>query len=522
MKNAMILMAGLGLGMLQSNALFAQNQSDDNSSVAVVKSGKLLGNSHDGVTTFYNVPYAKNPFTTERRFQAPQAYEVWDGILDATTEGKPVPQPSRGKNITLVGEPNDLTLNIWTPTKSITSDNNATTKKLPVMVWIPGGAFIREDAAELAYDGTSFAQNDVIVVTINYRVGVDGFMHLDGAPDNRGILDQIMALEWVQENIGNFGGDVNQVTVAGQSAGAESVAILLGTDKAENLFQKAIMQSPPMEYLTPKEAQQIAQDFAKQLDVPATINGLSGVPYPELVKKVIDMGYTIQDRDKWGMLSWGGTAFLPVIDGDIIVNSPMKDLVNASPSIPVIVGSTDQESRLYFVPSGVVKNTNEETRALLLSDLSLSGSPLDVYSKKGDGKSIGDTFSDIQSDLTFRMPALHIAQKLTQNNNHVWHYNFSWKSPAFGGQLGAAHFVDVPFVFNTTGSEQAKSFVGTKPPIELVNAMHNQWLTFIKTGQTDWKPYNLSERPTMRFDIKSEQVNDPKSSIRKLWEDYNY
>lgn len=522
MKKTMVLVACLSAGLIQSNTLFAHTQNSENSTVAIIESGKLMGSNHDGVTTFYDVPYAQNPFTTDRRFQAPQAYEAWSGILDATKAGQPVPQPSRGKNTTLVGAPGHLTLNIWTPTNAIATNNKASNEKLPVMVWIPGGAFIREDAAELAYDGTNFAKNNVIVVTINYRVGVDGFMHLEGTPDNRGILDQIMALKWVQNNIEDFGGDPSQVTVAGQSAGAESVAILLGTEKVEGLFQKAIMQSPPMAFLTQKEAQKITQSYTEKLNIPATVEGLSSVPFPELVKNVIDMGYTIQDRDKWGMLSWGGTAFLPVVDGDIIVESPMKDLTKASPSIPVIVGSTDQESRLYLVPSGAVNNTKEETKSLLLSDLSLEGWPAGVYSTKDKGKSIGDTFADIQSDFTFRMPALHIAQQLAKNDNKVWHYNFSWMSPAFEGQLGAAHFVDVPFVFNTTDNEQTKTFVGSQPPVELINAMHNQWLTFIKTSKADWSPYNLSERPTMQFDVTSEQVNDPDSSVRKLWKDFEF
>lgn len=522
MKKTMLLVACLSAGLIQSNVLFAQTQNSESSRVVSIESGKLMGINHDGVSTFYDVPYAKKPFTADRRFQAPQAYETWNGVLDATKAGQPVPQPSRDKNTTLMGAPDDLTLNIWTPTSAVATNNKASNKKLPVMVWIPGGAFIREDAAELAYDGTSFAQNDVIVVTINYRVGVDGFMHLEGAPDNRGILDQIMALEWVQNNIEDFGGDPSQVTVAGQSAGAESVAILLGTEKAEGLFQKAIMQSPPMAFLTQKEAQQITQSYTKKLNIPATVKGLSTIPFPELVKNVIDMGYAIQDRNKWGMISWGGTAFLPVVDGDIIVESPMKDLTKASPSIPVIVGSTDQESRLYLVPSDAVNNTTEKTKSLLLSDLSLEGRPADVYSTKDNGKTIGDTFADIQSDFTFRMPALHIAQQLTKNDNKVWHYNFSWMSPAFDGHLGAGHFVDVPFVFNTTDNEQAKRFVGSQPPIELINTMHSQWLTFIKTSKADWSPYNLAERPTMQFDVKSKQVNDPNSSVRKLWEDFEF
>ncbi|WP_217697850.1 carboxylesterase/lipase family protein [Shewanella sp. UCD-KL21] len=483
-----------------------------------LKQGSLIGLAHDNVSRFYNIPYAHNPFIGKRRFQAPEAYSTWHGILDATTLGQPVPQPSRGKQVELVGAVGDLTLNVWAPTAAIKS-----AKKLPVMVWIPGGAFIRADAGEQVYNGSSFASHEVIVVTVNYRVGVDGFMHLAGAPDNRGILDQIMALQWVQDNIADFGGDPQEVTLFGQSAGAESVAILLGTSKAAGLFNKAIMQSPPMESLTQKQAAAISRSFAEKLAVAATIEGISTVDWTELVSTVIDMGNALKDREQWGMLSWGGTAFLPVVDDDMITGSPMQSLANnADPSINVVVGSTDQESRLYMVPSGAIDKITPAVTALFLKDLSLSGDPLSTYTEANKGQSDGEIFVKIQSDYTFRMPAQHIAKHLLNNGNKVWHYNFSWFSPAFGGRLGPAHFVDVPFAFNTIDSDQAKAFVGSQPPKALAQQMHHEWLSLAKSGAVNWSPYNRVTRPTMRFDTESKQVNDPDKSVRELWRKYPY
>lgn len=490
----------------------------ENTLQITTQQGSLLGSVKDNVSTFYGIPYAVNPFTEKRRFQAPQAYGKWQGVLDATKPPQPVPQPSRGRNIELVGAPSDLTLNIWTPKDAITSD-----KKRPVMVWIPGGAFIREDASEQVYNGTGFASSDVIVVTVNYRVGVDGFMHLNGAPDNRGILDQIMALQWVNENIADFGGDAQQVTLFGQSAGAESVAILLGIKKVQGLFHKAIMQSPPMQFFTQQEAARVTHEFAKELKVPATIEGISSIPYPQLVTGVVEMGKTLTNRDEWGMLSWGGTAFLPVADNDLITGSPMQTLIkNADPTIPVIVGSTDQEARLYLVPSGAMDHASKDLVSLFLNDLDLNGEPLQTYTKPNTEKSMGEAFVDIQSDYTFRMPALHIAENLLNNGNPVWHYNFSWFSPAFGGKLGAAHFVDVPFSFNTIGSDQAKAFLGANPPIELAQAMHDEWTHFAKSGTVNWSPYNLDTRPIMRFDNQSKEFNGLGKAVRELWKDYSF
>lgn len=496
---------------------FAENQNIEKDTMNIsTNQGEIKGVVRGGVSSFYGIPYAHNPFTKDLRFKAPQPFKKWEGILDTTTITSPVPQPGRDKPVELVGSPGDLTLNIWAPADALKAN-----KKLPVMVWLPGGAFIREDAGEQAYDGTSFAKNGTILVTVNYRVGVDGFMHLKGAPDNRGILDQILALQWVKDNIHYFGGNPDNVTLFGQSAGAESVAILLGTDKAKGLFQQAIMQSPPMQFITVDQADRVTKSFAEKLGVPATTGGISQVSFEELVSAVIDMGNAITNRDQWGMMSWGGTAFLPVADGVIIKQSPMKDLAkNTDPSIPVIVGSTDQEARLYLVPGGIIDNITETEITQFLSDLSLDGEPLQVYASDLDEKSIGDSFADIQSDYTFRMTALHIAEHLVRNGNKVWHYNFSWRSPAFGGKLGAAHFVDVPFTFNTIDSDQAKSFTGEHPPQELAQSMHKNWVGFAHSGAPFWKEYDLTDRLTMRFDVKSHVVNDPEQNVRILWENY--
>lgn len=506
------------LAMLLIFEMASMTQVQAETTTIAIHQGEIKGKIKNGIATFLGIPYAQNPFTPKLRFKAPKPYGNWQGVLDATALKPPLPQPGRGKMVKLVGAPGDLTLNIWVPNDALKSN-----KKLPVMVWLPGGAFIREDAGEQVYNGTSFAKNGTIVITVNYRVGVDGFMHIKGAPDNRGIMDQILALQWVQKNIADFGGDPNKVTLFGQSAGAECVAILLGTDKAKGLFQQAIMQSPPMQYVTQDQAKRISNTFANKLGVQATIRNISQVPYEKLVSEVIDMGDLLKNRSQWGMLSWGGTAFLPVVDGNIIKESPMKDLVKfTDPSIAVIVGSTDQEARLYYVPGGAIDHISAAQRTQFLDDLSLQGNPLKVYAPAKSKESIGDSFVDILSDYTFRMPALHIAENLVKNGNKVWHYNFAWHSPAFGGKLGAAHFVDVPFTFNTIDSDEAKTFVGDEPPQQLAQVMHQNWVRFAKTGKVSWSEYELTHRATMKFDTESAQVDDPEHDVRMLWKDYSF
>lgn len=503
------LFAGIASGValtFRSTPLLAGDET-----VVSLRSGRVRGARAPGVTSFKGIPYAANPFSAATRFQAPKPVAPWAGIRDATAFGAPPPQPSRDTEASLFGGLDDLTLNIWTP------DSNV--RGLPVMMWIPGGAFVRADAGEQAYNGTRFAADGIIVVTVNYRVGVDGFMAVEGAPANRGLLDQIAALEWVRDNIEAFGGDANNITLFGQSAGAESVAILLASGRSEGLFKRAILQSPPMQAMTECNAARLAGVFASQLGVEPTVAGLGGVPFEDLIAAIPDLEAELEDSAKWGKLSLGGTAFLPVIDGDVLDASPIDMLARAHEAgIPVIVGSTDEEARIYMVPGGAIDEVSQKQVDQVVDELKLPAGTIDTYRALSVGATNGDLYTALQSDYTFRMPALRIAE-LRSGNRHTWHYNFSWRSPGFGGRLGAAHFVDVPFSFGTLLSDQAKTFVGDNPPTSLVEAMHGAWAAFAKTGDPGWPTYDLATRTTMRFDTTSSLVHDPERAVRHLWKD---
>ncbi|CAB3730819.1 carboxylesterase/lipase family protein [Achromobacter piechaudii] len=483
----------------------------DGQPVFSIQSGRLRGTRAGGVASFKRVPYAANPFTAANRFQAPKPVAPWDGIRDATAFGLAPPQPSRDPQAVLFGGCDDLTLNIWTPDPS--------TKGLPVMVWIPGGAFIRADASEPAYDGDHFAVDGIVVVTVNYRVGVDGFMAIEGAPANRGLLDQIAALKWVRDNIAAFGGDAANVTLFGQSAGAESAAILLASPKTEGLFKRVILQSPPMQAMSSADGKRLAAVFAKGLGVAPTVDGLAGVPLDKLIDAGTKLATAIKDPATWGKLSLGGTAFLPVIDGDVLDASPIDMLARGpKPGVPVIVGSTDEEARIYMVPGDVIDHIQQQAIDQFIGALKLPADTLDIYRTKPANVTIGDLYTALQSDYTFRMPALRIAE-LRSSKWQTWHYNFSWRSPGFGGRLGAAHFVDVPFSFDTLSSDQAKAFVGSNPPASLAEAMHGAWVAFAKTGDPGWPAYDLTTRLTKRFDATSSLVADPEKATRGLWKD---
>ncbi|WP_336994384.1 carboxylesterase/lipase family protein [Lelliottia amnigena] len=483
--------------------------------VVDTEAGKVQGyRTEEGIFIYKGIPYAANPFTPERRFQNPQSVQPWRGIK-ATLSDSPVPQPGRSSAQRLVGHAGDLTLNIWRP------DNIE--GKLPVMVWIPGGAWIREDATESVYDGSVFAKKGVMVVTVNYRVGVDGFMHFAQRPDNRGIADQIAALKWVQRNIANFGGDPGRVTLFGQSAGAGSVAIHLGNPETKGLYQQAILQSPPMQWISPADASRITRQFTDNLGIPADPEAVARVPFEDLVQNVLKVGEQIKDTAQWGRLSLGGTAFLPVADGKIVIKSPMEDLaMTDSNRVPVIVGSTDSEFRLYLLPGdGIQKITIKDVNTVI-DELGLPASALQAYSKNSiSAESPGDIYAQIMSDYTFRMPALNIARLLSRNQN-TWFYDFSWRSPAYNGRLGAAHFVDVPFTFGTIHTKEAENFVGVNPPQSLSDSMNNAWVAFAKYGNPGWPHYSNNDNKTMVFDTTSriETLKDPQ--ISALWDKFQY
>jgi len=486
---------------------------DSASPIATVEQGQLRGARVGKVAAFKRVPYAANPFTPTNRFQAPRLMAPWAGVRDASEYGPMPPQPSRARTGGLAGEADDLTLNVWAPTDA---------RDAPVLVWFPGGAYYRVDAAEGWYDGSGFAGQGIVVVGVNYRAGIDGFMKIDGMPDNRGLLDQVAALKWVQRNIAAFGGNPKDVTISGQSAGAQSVMHLMGMPMAQGLFQKAIAQSPPKDSLSPEQARRIASATAEVLRVAPTAQALAGVPLPDLIAGVERMVIDLRDRKKWGPIG-GQPPYLPVIDGTVLTTTPYAALKkNAGSGIPLLIGCTDEEARLYLVPGDAIDRIPAPAFEGALRGNRLPAGAADVYAKVRDKASPGDMLAALESDAIFRIPTLRFAEQRVAAGAPVWFYNFSWSSPGFDGRLGAAHVVDVPFTFNTLSTKQATPFLGGPGYQPLAGEMHARWTRFIKSGDAGWPRYDLATRSTMRFDTTSAVVSDPLSERRRLWAGANF
>ncbi|MFF3142868.1 carboxylesterase/lipase family protein, partial [Streptomyces sp. NPDC057927] len=334
-------------------------------SVVRTHAGAVRGRREDGLTVFRGIPFAEPP-VGEARFAAPRPVAAWDGTRDAFAFGPPPPQESgfQGRTGVIDAPMGDdwLTVNVWTP------DPDPAARR-PVMVWIYGGAYKLGHSGSPGYDARRIARDgDLVVVTLNYRLGVEGFARIDGAPANRGLLDQVAALEWVRENIAAFGGDPGRVTVFGESAGAGSVASLLAMPGAAGLFGRAIAQSVPGPFFSDDLARDIAAAIAAEAGLRPTAADLSSVDPRRLTAVGEALGPRMREfEDRWGTVAHTLTAFSPVVDGEVLPTAPWQALAAGSArDVELVVGHTRNEYRLFTALGGQLGTiTDEQATAAL-------------------------------------------------------------------------------------------------------------------------------------------------------------
>lgn len=443
--------------------------------MAATSNGQLRGSTTDGITAYLGIPY--------------------DVLLTNP----------------LIPGTDCLNLNVWTPGGS----------GLPVLVWIHGGAFRNGSNASPGYDGTAFARDGVVVVSINYRLGVQGFGVVDDAPSNRGLLDQIAALEWVQENIAAFGGDPGRVTVAGQSAGGMSVATLMSV--RQGLFQRAIVQSGSAQATAlESDAALITAEVAKRLGVPSTAAGLGSVRVDDLlaIQRVVALELRQNpDPERWGptVVAAGGgiMPFFPVIDGSLIRQRPLDALAaGAAAGVELLAGITSDEFRLFSIPSGLAASITPELLPVLLARQGVDPAIAETYAANRPGQSPGEVLGAITSDGFFNWPTVHLADA-QREHAAAYLYEFAWQSPMPG--LGACHALELPFVFDTLETAVSPMF-GTEPPQALADRMHAAWVSFVTTGSPGWSQYDATARPVMFFGHPDSQVvENPRAAELALW-----
>ncbi|WP_322099357.1 carboxylesterase/lipase family protein [Goekera deserti] len=483
--------------------------------------GRVRGVVRGPATVFLGIPYAAPPFG-DRRFAAPEPVEPWEGLRDCVEFGPTALKPPYPAPIAaLLPEPvvpgeEVLNLNVWTPDPGAAG--------LPVLVWVHGGAFANGSGAVPQYDGTAFARDGVVTVTINYRLGVDGFLYFgDGGPENRGLLDQVAALEWVRDNIAAFGGDPAQVTVAGESAGGMSVLSLMSMPRAAGLFSRAVAQSGSGHIaLTPGTATAVADALAEQLGVPRTRAGLAGVPTAELVAAQAALARQIQsqpDPARWAELTLNTMAFEPTVDGDVLPGLPVHGLQQgAATDVDLLIGTNTDEMALFIVPPGLVDLVDEGLLGMLSGGYGVAPEALQVYRDAQPSASPGQLLIAVGTDWMFRIPSLRVAEARAQAAGRTHVYEFAWPSPQFGGQIGACHALEIGFAFDTLGAEGGAPLAGDAPPQQLADVVHRAWVDFVTTGDPGWPVYDLDTRPVQVFGTPSAVVPDPHGDTRRVWE----
>ena len=479
--------------------------------------GVVRGRWENAVAVFLGIPYAEPPVGS-RRFQAPVSAGRWEGTRHAVEFGPPVPQATHaGSVMTSVsggaadGSADCLTLNVWS------SDLGAA--GLPVMVWIHGGTYLEGTSSNPHHDGETLAKAGVVMVSMNYRTGVEGFAHIAGAPDNRGILDQACALRWVQENIAAFGGDPGNVTVFGQSAGGGCIAALLAMPMVAGLFRRAIPQSAPGTYFSPRLAGAITSAITAELGARATIDEMARLP----PRALLDATDTIIQKmpefvDSWGPMALTPTPFSPVVDGDLLPHAPWRALAGgAARGVDLLVGHTRDEYRLYAAHLGGEVTDDQVTASL--DRLAPSPDGARAYRAAYPDATPAQLYELVNADWLFRMPCLHLAEAQHIGNGNAWTYELCW---GYNREQDASHSLDFLLVLGTLSADDVRSHPAAYPnaaaeAVSVSHDMRTDWVNFATTGNPGWAPYDPDTRTTRVYNAESTTRPYPEENSRRIW-----
>jgi para-nitrobenzyl esterase len=457
--------------------------------------GDVEGLAGEGVRRFYSLPYAA-PMSAERRFKVPQPVERWVGVRDAARPGPRAPQPDLPPNeldvAPLMGSagpegPDYLTLNVFTPEQAETPR--------PVMVFIHGGSFVAGSKDAAIYDGSAFARDGVVCVAVNYRLGIEGFLPIEGVPTNLGLRDMIAALQWVQANIALFGGDPGNVTLFGESGGAWCTAVLMTSPLARGLFHRAICQSGHILISRePRVMRRLLERIAKRLRIKPDRAGFISVNTEAMLAVqtwAMAPSLWFDQKDSNGRdPSFGITRYLPV-HGDDVLPEPTIDALakGAGAEIDLLIGTTTEEANIFFVPGGARDKLNRLAVLFFMGKaMPRAREALRAYGLDKKGEKPGHVLTRALTDLMFRGMTRRTAE-LHRGRSFV--YEFDWRSPAIGGQFGAAHAVELPFVFDTLACASGEGgLLGRDPPQALAESIHALWIRFATDGTAPWPQFD--------------------------------
>lgn len=464
--------------------------------------GPVRGRTCGQVRRFFGVPYAQAP-VGERRFAKPVDPRPWTEPLDATEFGPAAPQivrefPALDLGPLIGGGASDgdayLNANIWTAEGAANA---------PVMVFVHGGAFRAGSNRAAAYDGTAFARSGVVLISVNYRLGVEGFAAVKGVPDNIALRDLLQALRWVRANAAAFGGDPERVTVFGESAGAMLVADLLGSPAAAGLFRRAIIQSGHAGMVQSEDvARRATERVARALKITPDLPGFRSRSAAECAAALEALSlptarFDVRDANGFDPTA-GLSRVLPVVGDEVLPQPPLQAVRNGGGrEVDLLIGTNAEEMNIYLVPTGVKAKLKGWMAWLVLSrTIRRARAVLKAY---GLGRrAAGEVMADALGDLVFRAPARRLA---AAHQGRTWMYEFDWRSPQFDGALGACHGLELPFVFDTLDSCRADNgLLGPDGgPQALADRMHRLWVDFARDGDLPWAQYDGENRAVRRL-----------------------
>jgi para-nitrobenzyl esterase len=527
-RRAFLTVAGAaGIWPLLDSAVFAQATSGPTVDTTL---GKVRGRLHTGIHAFKGIPYGASTGGA-KRFMAPAKAAPWTGVREAVRYGHQSPQNMRFTEVLAPqADPAEgfdedcLNLNVWTP-----GVNDG--RKRPVMFWCHGGGFAQESGSWPWIDGESLARRgDAVVVTVNHRLTVFGYLHLAdvggakyAASGNAGMLDLVLALEWVRDNVASFGGDPGNVLIFGESGGGAKVCTLLAMPAAKGLFHRAAIQSGAnLRSVTRDAANASTKALLDRLQVSAErIDTLQTMPTARILE-------AIAAARGGGPGPGGPMTFAPVMDGSILPTHPFDPVASpVSATVPLLVGCTAHEQTLFALTDEGAFNLDDaglRNRAERLVGGQHVERVLATYRKAHPRETPSGLYFLISTDRGMRMNAIRLSErKVMQAQAPVYMYLFAWPSPALGGRLRATHTVEIPFVFDNTQIPKTMTTGGAE--VKALAAQTSEaWVAFARTGNPNhkalptWPAYATAQRATMVFDAPAPAVvNDPGRAERELW-----
>ena len=489
--------------------------------VATTTGGRYEGTSQDGVLAFLGIRYAQAP-VGELRWKPPVPVTLAEGLMQAKAFAAQPPQlPDVEEGASTLPQDEDcLYANVWTPSMH---------GKRPVLVFLHGGGWVNGGTADPWYYGAHLAdRGDMVVVTLDYRLGPLGFLDLSavGGADyassgNLGVLDMIAALRWVQENVAAFGGDPDDVTLMGQSAGSMSVALLMALPEARGLFHRAIAESGALNLIhTQATARATTQQFMQYAGV-TDLAGLRALTVDQIMAAEAQLEAST---------SFSDLLFGPVLDGTLVKEPPLQAIARGDAAdIPLLTGTTLDETKYWYFYFDWLKDVGPRAALPFLPFITSLFTPAEQetliagYEARYPSATPGDITMKLATDALFRQGQIRFAEAQAAHQPNTYMYLFAWQTPILDGLYGAPHAVELPFLFRTFGQPSVDDFVGTTPPLALSDAMEEAWFSFIRTGVPrsahlpTWPAYDSTSRSTMVFDTASAVEADPYGAERQAW-----